>query len=501
MKKILFCVLLLAGIINGLQAQFKRDSIRTKGLLAVEKVDDAQWIKRFQSDIDKYTDENRKLTDRSCDALFLGSSTINLWQNIYADLAPLKIIRRSYGGATLRDMIYNYDVIARGYKPRQIVIYVENDLCGCKDAVTVGKAYDLYRLFVQKLLDEYTDVPVYILSYKPSIARLGELKQQQMLNQLLSDYAQETRGVYFLDITKGMYDAKGDLLKDIFKSDGLHMNQKGYDIWTSEIKSILMANVARQPYARKVTSTGKWNLVWDEEFDYVGLPDPVKWSFDTAGNKTGWGNNEDQYYTDRDSVNAWVSNGVLTITALQKKMYGKKYTSARIKTKGKGDWLYGRFEIRAKLPAGRGTWPAIWMLPTDWGYGGWPKSGELDIMENVGFMPDTLVFSVHTQAYNHIIHTQKTKRILYPGTSDDYHIYAMEWEKDQIRFYVDDNLALTVNNEHKTFAEWPFDKPFHMILNLAIGGFWGGEKGIDNRIFPCRFDVDYVRVYQSENKQ
>lgn len=252
--------------------------------------------------------------------------------------------------------------------------------------------------------------------------------------------------------------------------------------------------------AYKETSTGKWNLVWADEFNYNGLPDPGKWSFDTAGNKTGWGNNENQYYTDRDSTNAWVDGGVLTITARQKKIDGKKYTSARLRSKGKGDWLYGRFEIRAKLPTGRGTWPAIWMLPTDWAYGGWPKSGELDIMENVGFMPDTLVFSVHTKAYNHIIHTQKTKRIFYPGTSDNYHVYAMEWEKDRIRFYVDDILALTVNNEYKTFAEWPFDKPFHMILNLAIGGFWGGEKGIDNRIFPCRFYVDYVRVYQQSHK-
>jgi beta-glucanase (GH16 family) len=139
------------------------------------------------------------------------------------------------------------------------------------------------------------------------------------------------------------------------------------------------------------------------------------------------------------------------------------------------------------------------MLSTDWAYGGWPESGELDIMENVGFMPDTLVFSAHTKAYNHIMHTQKTKRILYPGTSDDYHVYALEWKKEQVRFYVDDHLALTVNNEHKTFAEWPFDRPFHLILNLAIGGFWGGEKGIDTGIFPCRFNIDYVRVYQADD--
>jgi beta-glucanase (GH16 family) len=225
----------------------------------------------------------------------------------------------------------------------------------------------------------------------------------------------------------------------------VHAQTKCDSVLKEGIIQVSQINVDKQSYAHKSTSAGKWNLVWDDEFDYTGLPDPVKWSFETAGNRTGWGNHEDQYYTDRDSTNAWVSNGVLTITARKQKMEEKKYTSARLNSQGKGDWLYGRFEVRAKLPTGRGAWPAIWMLSTDWAYGGWPESGELDIMENVGFMPDTLVFSAHTNAYNHIMHTQKTKRILYPGTSDDYHVYALEWKKEQVRFYVDDHLALTVN--------------------------------------------------------
>ncbi|MBN1926312.1 MAG: glycoside hydrolase family 16 protein, partial [Prolixibacteraceae bacterium] len=138
----------------------------------------------------------------------------------------------------------------------------------------------------------------------------------------------------------------------------------------------------------------KYTLVWSDEFDYAGLPDSLKWSYDTVGNAWGWGNNELQYYTSARHENAIVSNGTLKITAIKEPYNKFAYTSARLITKGKGDWLYGRFEISAKLPDGRGLWPAIWMLPTDWEYGGWPESGEIDIMENVGYDPKTIVASV-----------------------------------------------------------------------------------------------------------
>lgn len=154
---------------------------------------------------------------------------------------------------------------------------------------------------------------------------------------------------------------------------------------------------------------GGWKLIWSEEFDYTGFPDSTKWSYDTEGNVYQWGNNEAQYYTSGRKENAWVSDGVLRITALKEPMEGRSYTSARLITKGKGDWLYGRFEIRAKLPTGRGTWPAIWMLPTDWEYGDWPKSGEIDIMENVGYDPDTIVGSSHTE---NIIMRSELKKML-----------------------------------------------------------------------------------------
>jgi beta-glucanase (GH16 family) len=254
-----------------------------------------------------------------------------------------------------------------------------------------------------------------------------------------------------------------------------------------------------ESYETITTPTGTWQLVWDEEFDYTGLPDSSRWSYDTKGNSWDWGNNEAQYYTAGDTANANVSEGLLTITARIDSIGGKRYTSARLTTKGKGDWLYGRFEIRAKLPTGLGTWPAIWMLPTDWEYGSWPASGEIDIMENVGYDPDTIVGSAHTQSYNHVQGTQKNARIYLSTSYTDFHLYAIEWEKDECRFYVDDNPYFIFKNEGTGFAEWPFDKRFHLLLNLAIGGNWGGQKGIDDSLFPHRFQIDYVRVYQKMN--
>lgn len=225
-----------------------------------------------------------------------------------------------------------------------------------------------------------------------------------------------------------------------------------------------------EDFQRITTPTGTWNLVWNEEFDYEGLPDTTKWSYDTQGNAWGWGNNEAQYYTAADPDNAYVKNGVLILTAQLETIENKRYTSARLITKGKGDWLYGRFEICAKLPRGKGTWSAIWMLPTDSEYGTWPASGEIDIMENVGYDPDHIVGTAHTQRYNHIKGTQKSATLFIPTNSTAFHVYALEWEEKEYRLYIDDKHYFTFTNENTGFAEWPFDKKFHLILNLAIGG-------------------------------
>jgi beta-glucanase (GH16 family) len=245
-------------------------------------------------------------------------------------------------------------------------------------------------------------------------------------------------------------------------------------------------------------NTGTKTLVWSDEFDYNGLPSEAKWSYDTAGNESGWGNNESQFYTQARSKNVQVKDGFLSITAHKEDYKGFKYTSARLITKQKGDWLYGRIEVRAKLPDGRGMWPAIWMLPTDWAYGAWPKSGEIDIMENVGYDPYVIVGSAHTEAYNHTIGTHKNGKTTIPTCYSDFHVYAVEWEAKEFRVYVDDIHYFTFKNEGSGYKVWPFDKRFHLLLNVAVGGNWGGAQGIDDSVFPRTMVVDYVRVYQNK---
>ena len=240
-------------------------------------------------------------------------------------------------------------------------------------------------------------------------------------------------------------------------------------------------------------------LVWSDEFNYKGLPDSSKWGYDKGKgcpDNCGWGNNELEYYTVSRGENARVQKGKLIIEARKEDFSGAAYTSARLVTKNKGDWKYGRIEIKARLPAGRGMWPAIWMLPTDWAYGGWPDSGEIDIMENVGYLKDSIFGTIHTGAYNGMLGTQKVKSIFKEGSSKKFHVFAMEWTEDEISFYVDGVRYNHFKNEHKGIAEWPFDKEFHLLMNIAVGGDWGGKFGVDDKIFPQQLIVDYVRVYQ-----
>mgnify|MGYP003576810401 FL=1 len=236
------------------------------------------------------------------------------------------------------------------------------------------------------------------------------------------------------------------------------------------------------------------NLVWSDEFDYTGLPDSRKWGYDVGGH--GWGNNELQYYTKERPENARVEEGHLIIEARREKMESRDYTSARLVTKNKGDWKYGRIEVKAKLPQGRGIWPAIWMLPTEWKYGDWPASGEIDIMEFVGYEPDRVHGTVHTQSFNHSIGTQKGSSLRFTDLATAFHIYAIEWHADKIDFYVDGERYFTFTNTNRGAADWPFDQAFHLILNIAVGGNWGGAQGVDPAVYPQKFLIDYVRVYQ-----
>src|SRR5580698_9888936 len=227
------------------------------------------------------------------------------------------------------------------------------------------------------------------------------------------------------------------------------------------------------------TKKADWKLIWSDEFNYTGLPDSTKWNYDVGGN--GWGNNELEYYTSKRPENARVENGNLIIEMRKEKWEDKNYTSARLLTKGKADWKYGKIEVRAKLPKGLGTWPAIWMLGSKTPFV-WPDDGEIDIMEHVGFDPGVIHGSIHCKKYYHIIGTQKTAVTAVKDCMDNFHVYGLEWSTDSITIYVDNNRYFSFANEHQGYEKWPFDQPMHLILNVAFGGNWGAAKGIDDSI-------------------
>lgn len=241
-------------------------------------------------------------------------------------------------------------------------------------------------------------------------------------------------------------------------------------------------------------------LVWSDEFEYTGFPDSTKWAYDIGDGcpeLCGWGNNELQYYTHKKLENARVKDGVLTIEVHKEKIANREFTSAKLVTRGKQDWRYGRFEIRAKLPTTRGVWSAIWMMPTDPSiYGSWPKCGEIDIMENVGFDADTVEASAHTGAYYFTVGTQKHSRIAVPDSDINFHVYSLEWTETEYKIFVDETLYFTFKNEGTGFMEWPFDQKFYLILNIAYGGNWGAAQGLDIDSLPQKMEIDYVRVYQ-----
>jgi len=301
-------------------------------------------------------------------------------------------------------------------------------------------------------------------------------------------------------------------------------------------RSVETITVAQKP----IQVSSNWQLVWQDEFDGHEI-DKAKWSFEI--NCFGGGNNETQCYTDR-STNAYINNHTLVIEAIREDYTGpaahddspeydqevtrkQPYTSARLRSKYKGDWKYGRFEISAKLPQGQGTWPAIWMLPTDWVYGGWAGSGEIDIMEavNLGAQSDAAGASAgdkETRVHGTLHYGRAWPDNVYSGIgyalpddvnpADDFHVYAIEWQAGEIRWYVDDIHYATQRADgwytqyHNSDGQLvtgegaaPFDQPFHLLLNFAVGGDWPAnvnDKGVDESVFPQTFEIDYVRVYQ-----
>lgn len=237
---------------------------------------------------------------------------------------------------------------------------------------------------------------------------------------------------------------------------------------------------------------GNRKLVFNDEFNVAGSPDDHYWRYDTGSH--GWGNHELENYTDGDRRNVVIEKGLLHIIARKDDKQPKGYSSVRMVQK-KG-FLYGRLELRAKLPAGRGLWPALWLLPDNNTYGGWPSSGEIDLMENVGYNPDSVFFTIHTEKYNHVKHTQKSRGVYTNSLYTQFHVYALEWSPDSLCFYMDDQKQFSFANEHTGYKSWPYDQPFHLLMNIAVGGDWGGKKGINNSVFPATMLVDYVRFYQ-----
>ena len=258
--------------------------------------------------------------------------------------------------------------------------------------------------------------------------------------------------------------------------------------------SLLFFGMSISSFAEEPASA--WKLVWSDEFNDTGAPNSAKWGYDEGC--TGWGNGEAQCYTNARLENARIEDGTLIIEARHDGSGRRQYTSARLKTRGKAQWTYGRVEVRAKLPSGRGIWPAVWMLPEKWirGKNFWPDNGEIDIVEAVGYKPGEVHATVHTYQHNFRQGNAETGKMNVADAAVNFHVYAMEWYPKHIDFFVDNQKYLTVVKRKNHWHYWPFDKDFYLLLNVAVGGSWGGRRGIDNAIFPQRMEVDYVRVYQ-----
>ncbi len=246
------------------------------------------------------------------------------------------------------------------------------------------------------------------------------------------------------------------------------------------------------PEAAARYASGSWKLVWSDEFSGEGLPSQARWNYEHGLVR----NNELQYYTTARPENARVVGGQLVITGRREEWEGAHYTSASLNTRGKFSFTYGKVEIRAKIPTGRGTWPALWMLGAGPGQR-WPEEGEIDLMENVGWDPLKLHFTVHTGAFNHVLHTQRSRAVVLDHPWSDFHVYGLLWTHERLEFFLDGEKVSEFANDGQGHAHWPFDDPQYLIVNLALGGAWGGQKGVDDSIFPVEFRVDYVRVWQA----
>lgn len=275
-----------------------------------------------------------------------------------------------------------------------------------------------------------------------------------------------------------------------------------FDYITTDEPELVFERIKTSPISKG------YQLVWSDEFNYTGKPDSTKWAFEYGLKR----NREKQYYVD-SIKNARVENGILILETHKEKVKNEafvskdakdwkkntafaNYSAPSLTTNNIAEWTYGYIEIRAKLPEGVGLWPAFWMLGANKGAVNWPECGEIDIMEHVGFNKDSIFGTIHTKAYNHMIGTQKGKKTVINKPYDTFNEFAIEWTPEKIDFILNDTVYNHIKNEHKSTDEWPFDQDFHLKINIAVGGMLGGQKGIDDTIFPQQMLIDYVRVFQ-----
>lgn len=240
---------------------------------------------------------------------------------------------------------------------------------------------------------------------------------------------------------------------------------------------------------------GYSKLVFNDEFNGEGLVDEAKWSYEEGYVRNG----ELQYYTVARKENCNMSNGTLKIVAIKDNavINGETHeiTSASIHTKNKAKWTYCRVDVRAKLPVCLGSWPAIWLMPNDDVYGYWPNSGEIDIMEAVGYDPNKVYFTAHCANQNGSNNKYHYNMYL-PSVSTEFHTYSLVWTNEKLSWLVDDKVRFTIKKPSNNWRDWPYTKDFYLILNLAFGGGWGGQQGVDKEALPITYEIDYVRIYQ-----
>jgi len=504
MKKRSLAILLLILITNSVMAQRKITSWNKNQVIAhrgawkknnlpensIAALKEAIRLKCFGSEFDVHLTLDSVIVVNH-DATFLGTS---IAQSTYKQLLAKKLAN----GETI-PTLENYLKAGMKQKGTKLILEIKPQNMGKeRDLLLTEKALQMVKKLKAEAWVEYIsfgyDICTYIIG-NMSNAKVAYLTGNVTPAQMKKD------GFTGVDYHFSVYQQNSNYIPE-FKKLGIGIN--GWTANKVEEMEYLIANEAdfittNEPellfdvIKNSVIAKG-WKLKWSDEFGGKGLPDPNKWTYDVGG--TGWGNNEKQFYTKADTTNAMVAQGNLHIIARKEVKEDMKFTSARLASRKKFDMKYGRVEVRAMLAKGKGTWSAIWMLPTDWKYGNWPKSGEIDIMEHVGYEPDSIYGTVHTQSFNHSIGTQVGKALKVADVYNTYHVYAMEWFEDRIDLFIDDQKYFTFNKSKNGIDEWPFDQDFHLMMNLAIGGNWGGKMGIDETIFPATMKIDYVRIFQ-----